>query len=221
MKKLRPALLSLALILSACSTSLPATDAVPRAPASPLPVARELTPESLPDSPALPIPKFASTLQIPLIDQPPNGNEATITPAYEGCGYQWAQQDLPVLSREFQQAIQGLEPSAQANAFAFGEDCIYADGHKTFGAKETDFNVTLQVADLSNEASLGEWIVKIMLIVVNIPKEKIVGPQSGVVFINFQSGSDQKNLNFYIDQYQTLPSGLTTAEIYQALQTPQ
>jgi len=225
MKRFLFALLSLTLILCACSTSLPATDAVPLVPASPPPIATELTPESFPDSPALPIPKFASTLQTPHIDQPPNGNEATITSTppsgYGNCGYQWAQQGLPELSDEFQQSIQGLQPDAQTHAYAFGEDCIYADGHKTFSAKETDFNVTLQVSDLSNETELGEWIVKIMQVVVNIPKEKIVGPQPGVVFISFQSGSDQKNINFYIDQYQALPSGLTAAEIYQALQRPQ
>ena len=34
-------------------------------------------------------------------------------------------------------------------------------------------------------------------------------------------GSDQKNMNFYIDQYQALPARLTAAEIYQSLQKPQ
>jgi len=180
--------------------------------------------------------RFALTLclillnacSLPLTQTPPTLPATlapTITPTpssgYGNCGYQWAQQDLPELSADFQQAIQGLQSSAQASAYIFGEDCIYADGHKTFSAKETDFNVALQVSDLSNETELGEWIVKIMRVILNIPKEKIVGPQSGVVFINFQSGNEQKNMNFYIDQYQALPSSLSDAEIYQALQTPQ
>lgn len=221
MKRILFALLSLTLGLGACSTSLPPTDTVPGAPASPPPAATELTPESFPNSPALPIPKFASTLQTPHIDQPPNGNEATITPAYEGCAYQWAQKDLPELSSEFQQAIQALQPEAQASAFAFGEDCVYADGHSVFSAMETDFNITLQMSDLSDEDDLGEWIAKVMQVIKNIPAEEIVGPQPGRVSLEFQSGSEQKFVNFYVNKYQSLPAGLTNTEIYQALQTPQ
>ena len=161
---------------------------------------------------------------LPLTSIPPN-LPATLTPTpklYGGnCGYQWAQKDLPELSGEIQQAIQELQPDAKANAFAFGEDCVYADGHAVFSAMETDFNITLQVSDLSNEADLGEWIVKVMKVVENIPPEKIEGPRPGRVSINFQSGSEQQFVNFYIDQYQALPSGLSNAEIYQTLQAPQ
>jgi hypothetical protein len=151
----------------------------------------------------------------------------TITPtpppmsAYGGCGYQWAFKDLPELSTEFQQAIQGLQPSAEANAFAFGEDCIYADGTRTFLAMETDFNITLQIVDVNNESDLGEWIVKIMQVVLNIPKDKIVGPRPGRVSIIFQAGEQSQVINFYIDQYQALSPDLSNAEIYQALKTPQ
>ncbi|HZJ24001.1 MAG TPA: hypothetical protein VFD54_11870 [Anaerolineales bacterium] len=108
-----------------------------------------------------------------------------------------------------------------ANAFAFGEDCIYADGHAVFTAMETDFNITLQVVDLANEADLGEWIVKVMQVIESIPPEKIEGPRPGRVSLEFRSGSEHKFVNFYIDKYQALPSGLSTTEIYQALQTPQ
>ncbi|MEO5887844.1 MAG: hypothetical protein ABIQ77_09285, partial [Anaerolineales bacterium] len=80
---------------------------------------------------------------------------------------------------------------------------------------------TLQVSDLSNEADLGEWIVKVMQVVENIPQDKIVGPRPGRISIAFQAGSDQKFVNFYIDQFQALPSGLSNTEIYQTLQTPQ
>lgn len=158
---------------------------------------------------------------------PPSPATSTVTatatlPSYGDCGYQWAYQGLPELSAEFQQTIQSLQPEAQANAFAFGEDCIHADGTtKTFISMETDFNITLQVIDPSDEAVLGEWIVKVMQVIENIPNEKIVGPRPGRVSIAFQSGSEQKYVNFYIDQYQALPASLSDAEIYQALQTLQ
>ena len=137
------------------------------------------------------------------------------------CGSQWATKDLPELTRQLDASIKSLDPNAKAWATAYGEDCIYADGHADFSALETDFNVTLQVSDLSNEADLGGWIVKVMQIVENIPEEKIMGPQPGRVSIAFQAGSEQKFVNFYLNQYQILPSGLSDTEIYEALQTPQ
>jgi hypothetical protein len=160
---------------------------------------------------------------------PPSTTEAplaiptTAVPSYpQQCGYQWAQKDLPELSSSFQQSIQMLQPEAQASAYAFGEDCLQSDGSVAgFSAMETDFNVTLQVTDLANESDLGEWIVKVMQVIKSIPQEQIVGPRPGRVSIRFQSEGDQKFTNFYIDQYQTLPSGLSNAEIFQALQTPQ
>lgn len=162
---------------------------------------------------SLPLTQIPPTLPVTVTAAPASG--------YGNCGYQWAQQDLPELSGEFQRAIQGLQSEAQASAFAFGENCVYADGHVDFSAMETDFNITLQVNDLSNEAELGEWIVKVMQVVENIPEEKIVGPQPGRVSMAFQIGSEQKLVNFYINQYQALPAGLSGAEIYQALRAPQ
>ena len=161
---------------------------------------------------------------LPFTPAPPN-LPATLTPTAESyggnCGYQWAQKDLPELSGEFQQAVQELQPEAKANAFVFGEDCVYADGHAVFSAMETDFNVTLHISDLSDEAELGEWIVKVMQIIEDIPPEKIDGPRPGRVSMEFRSGSEQKFIKFYIDQYQSLPTGLSNREIYQALQTLQ
>lgn len=152
---------------------------------------------------------------------PPSATTAA-PPEPQDCGYQWAYQDLPELSSSFQQSIQALQPEAQANAYAFGENCILADGSVgQFLAMETDFNITLQVDDLANETSLGEWIVKIMQVIENIPAEQIVGPRPGRVSITFLAGADQKIVNFYIDQYQALPSGLSSAEIFQAVQAPQ
>jgi hypothetical protein len=138
------------------------------------------------------------------------------------CGYQWAYQELPELSSSFQQSIQALQAEAQARAFAFGENCVRADRSVAgFTAMETDFDVTLQVSDVSNESDLGEWIMKVMQVVLGIPQEQIVGPQPGRVTMIFQSGADQKIVNFYIHEYQDLPAGLSNAEIFQALEAPQ
>jgi hypothetical protein len=129
---------------------------------------------------------------------------------------------LPELSSSLQQSIRALQPEAQANAYAFGENCIRADGSVAgFTAMETDFNITLQVADLTDESELGEWIVEVMRVITAIPAEQIVGPRPGRVSLIFESGSEQEIINFYTNQFQELPAGLSNAEIYQALQIPQ
>jgi len=217
MRNIFHTLLFWTLSLCACSTNLPATDTVPIISATPLPVVTEITSEVLPDSPALPIPKIFQTLQTPHIDQPPNGNEATVISSYESCGYQWAYKDLPDLSTKFLQAVQQFQPSAQANTFAFGEDCVYADGHANFIAMETDFNITLQINNLTDANECGEWIVKVMQIILDIPKEEIVGPRPGRVSMSFQAANEQKKFNFYNDRYQALSTGLSNTEICKTL----
>jgi len=137
------------------------------------------------------------------------------------CGYQWAYKDLPELSSNFQEFIQVLQPEAQANAFAFGENCIHADGSADFIAMETDFDITLQVSDLSNESELGEWIVNVMQVIADIPEGEILGPRPGRVSLRFQSNGSEQFVNFYIDRYQALSSGLSNSEIYQTLQLSQ
>ena len=146
----------------------------------------------------------------------------TAVPTLPPCGYQWAYQDLPELSSSLQQSIQALQPEAEANAYAFGENCVAEDGTgAALIPMETDFNITSQVADLADESDLGGWIVKVMQVIVSIPPEQLVGPQPGRVNIIYQTGADQKAINFYINQYQGLSAGLNRAEIFQALQAPQ
>ena len=187
----------LTLIPSACST-------IPASPIS-VPATAIDTPLSIP------------TTAVPGALPPP-----TDASAPGACGYQWAYQDLPELSGNVQQSLQALQPEAQAAAFAFGENCIEADGSIVrFIPMETDFNVTLQVNDLANESELGEWIVKVMQVITALPPEQIVGPRPGRVSLGFQSGSNQQMVGFYINQYQELQPGLSPAKIYRALQTPQ
>ena len=207
--------LFLASLLSACSAIPAAPQTVPSIPTDlPLPL----------PTPALPDPKPLSTVGTPHIDQPPDiERQVTSAPTDpQSCGYQWAYQDLPGLSSTFQQSLQALQPEAQGTAFVFGENCILADGSVgSFLPMETDFNITLQVPDLNNESELGEWIVKVMQVITAIPPEQIVGPRPGRVSLGFQSAGETKSIAFYINQYQELPSGLSSAEIFRQLQIPQ
>ena len=168
---------------------------------------------SVPSPSAVPPSPTAAPLALPTTALPDRPQE---------CGYQWANQALPELTSSFQQSIQALQPEARASAYAFGENCVRADGSTAgFIAMETDFNVFLQVDDLANESVLGRWIVQVMQVIENIPAEQIAGPRSGRVSIVFQSSTAQSVINFYIHQYKQLPSDFNYAEIYEALKTLQ
>jgi hypothetical protein len=215
MRKFLFALLFWTLVLGACSTGIASPEAVPPSPTQTFPA---------PPTATLLKPKLAATLATPHIDQPPNpngdANAVPLTP--QDCAYQWTTQDLPALSGSFQQSVQALQPRAQAKAFAFGENCIRTDGTiVSFTATETDFNVTLHVDDLANESVLGRWIVQVMQIIAGIPPDQILGPRPGRVSIVFQSSTAQRVINFYIDQFQQLPQGLSHTEVYEALQALQ
>jgi hypothetical protein len=232
MLKIVPAVLFLTLILAGCfSNGLSVETPSPILPVdtptmgpgtssteeSPTPVAIPISTTEV-----LPPPKLIATISTPHIDQGPDGAVTEVSSSYPGnCGYQWAYQDMPDLSTRFLQSIQALQPGAQANAFVFGENCVHADGSTTFLPMETDFNLTLQVSDLTNEADLGEWIVKVMQVIGNIPPEQISGPRPGRVSIRFEANGEQGSVAFYIDQYHALQAGLGNAEIYQTLKNSQ
>lgn len=177
-----------------------------------------LSPEALPPTLTNDAP-VENSPAVPVTEAPISVTE--VSPSYpQGCGYQWAYKDMSELSSEFQESIRLLQPEAQATAFGFGEDCIHADGSATFIPMETDFNITLQTGDLSEEQA-GEWVVKIMQVIKSIPPDQIMGPRPGRVIILFESSGERKGANFYIDEYDALPIGLSNAEIYRALQIQQ
>jgi hypothetical protein len=207
--------LFLASLLSACSAIPAAPQTMPSGPTDlPLPIPTTAIPDTKP----------LSTVDTPHIDQPPDIERqfTSAPPDPQSCGYQWAYQDLPVLSSTFQQSLQALQPEAQGTAFVFGENCMLADGSVgSFLPMETDFNITLQVRDLNNESELGEWIGKVMQVITLIPPEQIVGPRPGRVSLGFQSAGETKNISFYVNRYQELPAGLSSPEIFQQLQIQQ
>ena len=212
------------LILCACTLNVPSTEAALRT-ASPItqpPTAISIAITQLPADITPPSSSNLNpTVQTPHIDQPPDGAITAAAPNYQEYGYQWANQDLPELSSSFLQCIQALQPEAQAVAFGFGENCVHTNGTVTFIPMETDFNVTLQVNDLSDEAALGRWIIDVMQVIENIPPGQIIGPRPGRVSLIFESNGQNQGVNFYIDQYRALATSLSDAEIYRALKAPQ
>ena len=137
------------------------------------------------------------------------------TPTYEGCAFVWASHELPDLSQKVQSALQKLDSSITASASAYGEDCVYADGHSTFGTMETDFRVQAQVKDLKNEKILGDWIAKIMTVIEQLPSDQVPGAQPGLVDIKFNKNIDEfLFVRIEISKYRREANGKTGAELF-------
>lgn len=146
-----------------------------------------------------------------------------ITPSEESsspCAYTWAYHDLPDITVEFASAIKALIPEADARASAFGEDCINADGRAmSFSAMETDFYVTISVADLNDNETLGILIEKILPILDNFPLDKVSGPKEGFIEIIFRAGEDQRVFRLPLSRGRELrEQGLHGAELIGAIQ---
>jgi hypothetical protein len=119
----------------------------------------------------------------------------------QNCSYSWATQALPDLTEKVQSAINaaGLK-GASATAVAYGENCIDPQTNKTLGfaTMETDFYITVQVADLTNKENLGGTLERILSILDAFPVGKVPGPQPGYIAISFQAGKDESNLSFTV-----------------------
>jgi hypothetical protein len=130
------------------------------------------------------------------------------------CGYQWAYKDLPELSSSFHQSILVLHPEAQASAFAFGENCVHSDGSADFIAMETDFNVHLPVAELTDYGSFGNWISQVIGIVEQLPSNLLLGPQPGVLEFKFiKSEAEFLYARVPIQQYRETAGGKNRGRI--------
>lgn len=141
----------------------------------------------------------------------------TALPSFEGCAYVWAYEDLPEVSAQFDAAVKELIPAANGRAQAFGENCVYGDGHADFGAMETDFYVSLEVQNHNDEAALGDQMAKIMTMVLQrFPRASLPGGQDGFVEFTFRTdATDPLILRVPIRTFRDEAQALAGAELFQ------
>jgi hypothetical protein len=140
--------------------------------------------------------------------------------AYSACYFNWAQEVLPELSREFDAALKGIHPLAEGYAEAYGEDCINPEGEVVyFVAMETDFYLTFQVKDLGDKQALGNLVEQVMDVLANFPAEETPGPQPGIVGITFETPDDTLRLWVTRTEAETaIENGLGGEELIETLQ---
>ena len=94
-----------------------------------------------------------------------------------------------------------------------------ADGSRTFSAMETDFQIQVAVRDLSDKESLGNWIAKVMAVILALPTSDMQGPQSGRAEFEFHTAnSESRRLNVGLDEYKSKGSGLSGARLFEAFE---
>ena len=149
---------------------------------------------------------------------------ATETPtaaeAVGQCGYMWATHNADELSAMIDEEIRAIDPAASGNASYYGEDCVYADGHSTFSAMETDFYVRIPVDDLTNEEAFGDWISQVMKIVIAFPREQIQGNYGFVEFWFEKSEGEHVIVRVPIQEYMDGTHGITGAALFRMFYSP-
>ncbi len=144
----------------------------------------------------------------------------TAAEAVGQCGYMWATHNADELSAMIDEEIRAIDPAASGNASYYGEDCVYADGHSTFSAMETDFYVRIPVDDLTNEEAFGEWISQVMKIVIAFPREQIQGNYGFVEFWFEKSEGEHVIVRVPIQEYMDGTHGITGAALFRMFYSP-
>jgi len=82
-------------------------------------------------------------------------------------------------------------------AGAYGENCVDAqDKVVSFSTMETDFYVTAEVTDLTDNENLGNILEDVLIVLDKFPAKKTPGPQPGYIGITFQAGDQAMHLWF-------------------------
>jgi len=80
---------------------------------------------------------------------------------------------------------------------------------------ETDFRVGVKISSVRDEASLGDWIHKVMQIVMAIPPQDLAGPHSGRVDFDFkQPDPAALFVTVPIEKYRLESDDLRGAELF-------
>jgi hypothetical protein len=141
---------------------------------------------------------------------------ASELPTEESCYYVWAYRDADELTEMLDASLKAVHPEADIHATLFGEDCIYPDGRSTFTVMQTDFYVRMTVDAAANDATFGNWMARIMDIIIALPREEIQGPRSGYVEFEFiKTDSEHVIVRVPIDKYIIEAQGETGAELFQ------
>lgn len=136
------------------------------------------------------------------------------------CGFVWARQLLPEVERQARAALDdaGLAAVEIRYVEAYGENCVEADGQvRYFAAMTTDFYLSAEIDDASDEARLGQTVERIYHILTPLTK---LPARHGYLDMIFTGGGQERRLRVMFEEVgATLDAGQTGAALWAALQS--
>lgn len=148
----------------------------------------------------------------PLPARPTATPSATAAPAaITPCAFMWAYQEAPGVPEAARAALEaaGLTPTA-VSAQVFGETC-----GERFLAMGTTIEAELPVADLADEAALGELVVAVTEAIESIGATPGPNPEAR---LRFTSGGEMRALKYSLAiARRQIDGGLRGAELLRAL----
>jgi hypothetical protein len=172
--------------------------------------------------PATAAPPLSGPTVVTTSPTPPAATPTATSAQAATCYYVWSSRDLPDLSQELNRELRAVDPALSGGAYAYGEDCVAADGTRTFSAMETDFQIHAMVGDLADKERMGNAIGDAMAVIAKLPPSELQGPQPGRAEFEFvTSTSDSLRLNVDIAWYGNQAAGLKGAGLFEALQSAQ
>jgi hypothetical protein len=172
-------------------------------------------------APATVIPPMPATTAVGGTPTPIVVPSTQLMPSGQDCYYVWSSQDLPELSVELNRRLQAADPAITGGAYSYGEDCVAADGSRTFNAMETDFQIQVQVADLADQNRMGNALGAAMTVIEELPSSQLQGPRPGRADFEFAAGSGSLRLSVDIASYASKADGLQGAPLFDALRSAQ
>lgn len=145
----------------------------------------------------------------------PSPTSEAVPSGVAACYYVWTSQELPALSQVVQSGMQQVAAGGSGGAYAYGEDCVAADGTRAFTPMETDFTVSLPATDLKDEEQLGNLMAAAMRVIDLLPKDQLVGPRPGRVQFFFHAGTaDSPPYTVEIERYLREGAGLNGVRFF-------
>jgi hypothetical protein len=122
--------------------------------------------------------------------------------AFTQCAYTWAHRDLPDVTALAQAALdEAAIPKTTVHADAYGEDCIDTNTTtvKGFGAMTTDFYLTVEFTDLTDQSALVDYVETVNTTLLSLPQDTLPA-RPGHLDITFKSGAEAKYFRTMFDE---------------------
>lgn len=158
----------------------------------------------------------------PVTTAPPSATPTPASAENTPCVWQWATQTNDELTQTIQAVVDQRGVSdITIVAMSYGENCLNADASlRYYAIMETDFQVSIRVESVQDEAALAEKITAALAVLKDYPPEQTPGPQPGYITFTFHDGNEERLLRAgYIQAMEALARSGAAPALLAALES--